>query len=471
MTLILSLISLSIFGLISYGLWSLAKFEWLSKIAALLVISLPLERIPSISLGGSNIRFSQLLVVFGMWIFITLLVKKDAQLLKMKLNRLNYFLFTFILASIPSWLMVSDFKRFLITEIATFIVFFAFFILSQFAGNIVDRVRDLINTMIFVTLFGYYQFVGDLIGLPFWATGLRETYTKIVFGVPRIHATAIEPLYFAGMLFVCLFTSSSYFFLNKQLVLPSLLKFLKLDKKSNNFINSLLFTFFFIAFLLTISKSAIVIFLAMVPFFSFFLIKIFGLNISNTNNLVKILKRSRWIAFGVIFIFISIYIYIPAVQTIWTGIYSNFADTIYGQSASSDERSLFLKAFNNMIGNSLVIGISSGHYGVEAGQYIPFQTGTDNYLIVNNVYLEVWLEHGLVSGLLFIGMLISILIVFLRKIVARLSINPELSSVNISLFFSLLAYCFQWLTFSPIFIMPIFIIMGLIASNINASEM
>ncbi|MBC7471979.1 MAG: O-antigen ligase family protein [candidate division SR1 bacterium] len=464
MTILLAILGFSIFGIASYLLWHFAKFEWLNKVTKLLVLSLPFERIPSISLGGSNIRISQIIVIFGIWIFAILFLKKDIKLLKTNLNRFNYFFFGFLLFSIPSWFISTDIKRFLVTEAATLLVLCGFFLISQFTTNLKEKIKDLINVMILVTLFGYYQFIGDLIGIPYWATGLRETYTKIVFGIPRIHSTAIEPLYFAGMLFLCLFVSISYFFLNKQLIWERLLLFLRLQNISNYLINGLLFVYFLLAFLLTISKSAIVIFILMLPFFALFLIKIFQINFTN------IIKKS-WIgAFAIIIIFLGIYSFSPAVQNIWKGVYENFAATVYGESASSNDRSLFLQAFYDIIPNNQVIGIGSGQFGVNAGNYIPFQSGGDNFLIVNNVYLEIWLEHGVVSLLIFIGFLAFLLLVFMKKIITNLDSDPELSCINISLFFALLGYCFQWLTFSPIFIMPIFIIAGLIASSISASK-
>jgi O-antigen ligase len=465
MTIVLSLLGISFFALITYFLWVFARFEWLAKLTALLVISLPFERIPSISLGGSNIRFSQLLVVFGLFLVAVLWIKKDQRLLSHELNKYNYFWMAFIVLSIPSWFFVTDLRRFLVTEIGTLIVFGAFFLLSQFTVNIAQRLKDLVNAMIFVTLFGYYQFVADLVGFPTWATGLRETYTKIVFGIPRIHATAIEPLYFAGMLFVCLFLSLSYFFLNKPLLDEKIVSWFRLEKKSNYMINGFLFMYFLLVFLLTISKSAIVIFVAILPFFIFFLTQIFEVHLLE-------LAKKLWASLSLIMVLaLGIYAFSPSIQSIFDGIYVNFVDTIYGNSASSGERAQFLKAFDHMIDNHIVLGIGSGHFGVDAGDYIPFETGTDNYLIVNNVYLEVWLEHGLLPVLIFITLIIALLIKFMVQIVRRLHADQEQSCIQISLFFAFLAYCFQWLTFSPIFIMPIFIIMGLIAREISAQEM
>lgn len=49
-------------------------------------------------------------------------------------------------------------------------------------------------------LFGLYQFVADLSGLPMSTTGLRPIYSGLVFGFPRIQAASLEPLYFANYL-------------------------------------------------------------------------------------------------------------------------------------------------------------------------------------------------------------------------------------------------------------------------------
>ena len=464
MTLVFILLCLSVFAFITYFLWIYAEFDWLAKICSALIISLPFERIPSISLGGSNLRVSQLLVIVGIWTASVLFIKQNSTLLGHTVNKLNYFLLAFIAFSTPSWFGITDIKRFWVTEIGTLLVFGALLLLSNFTKDIVMRTRDLVTTMFFVTIFGYFQFVGDLINLPTWITGLRETYTKIVFGIPRIQATAIEPLYFAGMLFVCLFLSLSYFFLDKELLHFKVLSFLRLEKASNYIINGSLFLFFFGAFLLTISKSAIVIFITMVPFFAFFLIHILQVNI------LAIVKKIWVTTLTVCIILLSVYWFIPSVRGIADNVGSNFVETIYGNSASSNERADFLKAFDNIIDKHYVLGIGSGHFGVEAGKTVETSTGAENYLIVNNVYLEVWLEHGLLPAVIFASMILLIIGMALRNTINQLHKDRTISCVRVSLIFTLIAYCFQWLTFSPIFIMPIFILMGLIVSDTGGRQ-
>jgi O-antigen ligase len=70
-----------------------------------------------------------------------------------------------------------------------------------------ERNQRIVTNVLYVVtaaccLFGLYQFAGDLLGLPTSLTGLRPQYTKAVFGFPRIHSTALEPLYFANFLLI-----------------------------------------------------------------------------------------------------------------------------------------------------------------------------------------------------------------------------------------------------------------------------
>lgn len=82
-----------------------------------------------------------------------------------------------------------------------------FFIVAQLANRRnLDRVKKaLAISTITVAVFGIYQFVGDLLGLPYAATGIRGRYSKAILGFPRLQSTALEPLYFANFLFLPLF--------------------------------------------------------------------------------------------------------------------------------------------------------------------------------------------------------------------------------------------------------------------------
>lgn len=59
------------------------------------------------------------------------------------------------------------------------------------------------------SLFGLFQFFGDILGLGTTLTGLRPEYTKAVFGFPRIQSFSLEPLYYANYLLLPLFLALS----------------------------------------------------------------------------------------------------------------------------------------------------------------------------------------------------------------------------------------------------------------------
>ena len=180
------------------------KFEHLSKLSLWLVFSLPFERIPSINLGV-NLRISQLLTIISLVFIIILVLKKDRQILQFKIQKPFIWLVLFYFFAIPSIFFVQDFGRFITTSIATFLVFCACFLVAHFTKSVWQSLRYLLISTTISGIFGIYQFLGDFLDFPIILTGLRPQYTKAVFGYPRIQATAIEPLYFAGMLFLPLF--------------------------------------------------------------------------------------------------------------------------------------------------------------------------------------------------------------------------------------------------------------------------
>jgi O-antigen ligase len=60
-----------------------------------------------------------------------------------------------------------------------------------------------------VAVFGLYQFVAGSLGVDSAYTGLREAYSRQVFGFPRVQSTALEPLYFADYLLIPLLVGIS----------------------------------------------------------------------------------------------------------------------------------------------------------------------------------------------------------------------------------------------------------------------
>ena len=435
------LVIAGILGWVTFLIHKLVDITWLHNIIKWLVIALPFERIPSLSLGNSNIRISQILTLAGVYLTIVLIFKKDQRVLKTKLNSTFYLGLAFFALSLPAMFFVKEFDRYFITEIGTVVCFMAAILISHFGNNLTQRIKELMISLVGVSIFGVYQFFGDLAGLPITLTGLREQYTKIVFGFPRIQGTAIEPLYFAGMLFVPIFLILSKFLLEKN-TFNAKLK------------NILLALFLIIVFVLTLSKGAWLAFI--IGFVLFGIMQRRAIwRISKNLRITQIFQVATLLAL----ILVLGYFLSPQFQTGINTTIEHLQTTISGEATTIVERDRFVEKALDLIPGNALTGLGSGQYGTY------FSQGADGgYLIVNNVYLEVWLEHGLLASIAFI--------VFLTLPLYRIYTSKQyLENWVISgLFFGLITYYLQWFTFSPVFIMPIFILIGLANMKLEVSD-
>lgn len=429
-------------------IWNRVNLSWLHTIAGLMFLSLPFERIPSVQVGGANIRISQILAIICVYIVAVLILKKDNALLTLTIPRLLYVLGGFVLVSTISWFMVIDFRRFMVTEVGTILCFITFAVLSLFLQSVFEWIRKLIIIMFGVGLFGVYQFVGDIFSIPNELTGLREHYTRIVFGIPRIHATALEPLYFAGMLFLPIFGTYFLYITKRPLFPSSSMAFMR-----NYKLNAYLCSFFVVLCIMTLSKSAwlglgistvIVVVYSLFRFASQKIVTYAGTGVAVVMGLIAIIANIN-AQFGLI------------IQNIT----SNIIGTFSGESATAMQRNSFLDVALELLNKQPVVGIGSGQYGVFARDYLPqLAGGVDNYLIVNNVYLEVWLEHGILAAILFV---LFFAILILRGLTIMIKSRGNIDDNQLSIIVltcTLIAYVVQWSTFSPIFIMPIFLVAG-----------
>ncbi len=455
MLLLFAIIGLTILAIISWLLWHFAKFEWLDKITTGLVLSLPFERIPSLQIAGANLRIGQILIIIGIWVVVVLLAKKDEKLLQVRLNPISYLLLGFIILSIPSWFFVIDSKRFLVTQIATLLCFGAVFLLSNFSENIYSKLRKLVYVFIGVSLFGLYQFFGDLIGIPPLFTGLRQQYTKIVFGIPRVQATALEPLYFAGMMLLPIIFVLVHIFVAK-----SVLK----TKFKGKIINFELLGLFILIFLLTLSKGA---YLALV--LSVIVLIAYGARKLQVSLFLKWAKNILLVVSSLLFLGI---LFFENFRLIAFGIINNFIATFTFQFASSLERLAFLEGALVLLPNFIITGLGSGQYGawMQNEALGGILSDPNSYLIVNNVYLEVWLEFGFLAFLVFMMILLWPVLKNIKLLNHLKSWNSGSNLARLTLIFALIASYIQWITFSPIFIMPIFIMIGLLANLAEKTE-
>jgi O-antigen ligase len=437
-----SSLTIILFGLLWYTCFLLGSFKWLERMGLAIIISLPFERIPSIDIGGANLRISQILVVVSFILFSALVVKKDVVLIESKKYSILLLTLVFLIASSTSWFNIVDKNRFFITTLATILCFGGAFIISITTNshNIIKRLTTLSYTIFGTCIFGVYQFIGDMAGIPNTLTGLREQYTKVVFGIPRIHATAIEPLYFAGILYFP--------------IIFGIVQILSRQKSHSNTPQQYLYLgFLLLIFLLTISKSAIVILLGCIIAILLF--------VSSHFEIKKVVSTLGIFLSTLVGIIFGIYsLYLPSRPTI-DDIIGNAISTFGFESGSSAERIDFIQRALDLLPKNIISGIGSGQFGVIAKNV--FSSTDGGYLIVNNVYLEVWLEMGILAFFVFIYFLLRPLFINIHKLLTEKNWHTQLNIARISLVGTLISYYIQWFSFSPIFIMPIFILIGLLS--------
>jgi len=444
--LIFLLFLIAVFGgiFVTFLIWPRIKYNWLPQLCRWLIISLPFERIPSVNTAVGNIRISQILVLIGFYFLIVLIVKKDPILKAKKFNTDVIYPILFIIFSLPSWFGIVNFNRFLSTFVATLLTFGAFFLLSQFTENIYKRIQELVLTMVFVGFFGVYQFLGDMIGLPIWLTGLREGYTKAVFGIPRIHVTAIEPLYFAGMLFLPIFTCLTFILARRKMLVKHF--------KYSNFV---LLSFFILLFVLTLSKGAWFTLALTLPVYLIFA--------ARKLKVLELLKSLSWLGFITVIGFLFSLLYSETILEFAYGFWQHIVSTLNFSAATSFERlSLFAGAWM-ILQRYIITGIGSGQYGIYSEGLLPINFEPGSFAIVNNVYLEIWLEFGLISLWIFLIFIFTPVAKSLAEFVKKGKIIDDNEIAKFILTFSLIAYFVQWSFFSPIFIMPIFIMLGMLS--------
>jgi hypothetical protein len=447
-------------------IWPLVKISWLQKITFTLVLSLPFERVPSIEFSGVNVRISQILVLLGFSCLGILLAKQDPEILKTKVNSFIYWVLAFWVALLPSLFWVVNGQRQLQVLIATALVFGATFLISNFLKDVLHTVKWLMVVMAGVGMFGLFQFVADFVGVPYTITLLREHYTKRVFGFARVHATALEPLYWGGMLLLpCVFLLV-YFIFKEQSHKHS-----NDESESSTFLNYFynskwlqlgVISLLYLNLVLTLSRGA---YLA------------FGFSL-----ILALLLCFRFISWKTVRIWFLPYIIIFVAAT-GIFVFSTNSDKLIStavdhvlnvfteKQTSTVERLGFLNDAFNLLYKNILLGIGSGNYGPRVQNNIPENDG--GWLIVNNVYVEIWLEQGILAILAFISMLTFYLKNSFQKVFRSINKyktepqNPENLILQISIVAAVCGYLLQWMTFSPIFIMPFFILFGIMIKSLE----
>ncbi len=420
---------------------------------SLIAFFLPFERIPSLDFAGFTFKINHLVggLTFVFWLLAVLFQKR-----KIAPNPLTVPLLLFFFGFLISGIGAVDSFRHLTVFISLLIMLVLYIttVNTLTSKQILQRVVGFILlAAALMSIIGIYQFFADLAGIPPELTGLDPGYTKIVFGFPRVHAFSKEPLYFANYLFIPLGIGLALFFSNQsdQDKQSSLM-----DKLRGPWLLPLI-VLMFINFLLTLSRGAFIAFVPFALIFCFF----YGRRIFTFRN----------VTLGLLALVISV----TAVYKTLDSLGGDALDRFLGHAqledvlVSKQGESGFgrLQAFTQAIDawqTSPVVGIGLGNFGPHI-KYYPVDKPDTGWDIVNNEYLELLAETGVVGLGLF---LIMVIILFFRSIHAIFTTKDEyLKAILVGLTAAMVAMLTQYNFFSTLYIIHIWVMFGLMAGVQN----
>lgn len=408
----------------------------------LIIFFLPFERIPTLLVGGVDVKINTILgfITLFAWILASMF---NGQKWKIQPNVLAWPITLFVIALMLSLTQALNLERGL-----QVIVFSLFTIaLSIMTVNMLPDKSALTKIIIVlfissvvVSIFGLFQFGGDVIGLPSSVTLLKEGYTSDVFGFPRIQAFSMEPLYFANYLIIPLSLAIAYFLARVDIV--------------KRWWVVVILSLLLINFVLTVSRGGYLGLVATGLILAIFYYK----RIFNWRNLVLVVVLFV-VAYGVIFA-LSKGEYRATNEFI---AHATLQDAKKGSESVQGRLSTFeiaLTAFQK----HPIFGIGIGNYGAYFKNYPPVvpKTGWD---IVNNEFIEILAETGLVGAITY-GLIIIVLI--WRSLLAlKYSRDPLLRTTMIGLFAAFIGVMVQYNFFSTLYIIHIWVLIGLLVGVQN----
>lgn len=421
----------------------MAIIAWRSPMAGFLFLTfvLPFERIGSYDISGGTIRASQILALLLLMIWpARVLILRQRSFAP---NPLIWPILAFLVINLFSLTNAPNSERSIVLYIVTcFTLLFSLLIPQLITDE--HKMRRVIGVLLLSTavvcLFGLWQFAGDMLGLPTSVTGLREHYTKAVFGFPRIQSTALEPLYFANFL-----------------ILPLCLLYAFLLRRITTIRRPLVVGLLLLAGLnlvLTVSRggylgfgfAALVITVLFAKHFFHwkFLLPAFGLVV-----LISLLVP-RLLGFGDVFQ-LNTETFSSHIRNVFTG--ASYAERI--DTFEIAQRAWWEHPW---------VGIGPGSFGPYAAAH-PYAEPTDGWKIVNNEFIELLAETGLLGLLAFLSLLIILVVRSIKAILRAATVEHR--ALMIAMLAALLGVIVQYQTFSVLYIMHIWFLIGLTVAMQN----
>lgn len=420
------------------------KTWWLPAV----FICLPLDRIPSLTVyvgsHSATLHLSMLVAIIGIGLFGMGLIKH----LKLSPSSPYFWLLIYILVMLLSAVTSIDKSRSLIVIVATVLTISTGVIVSQIVRlSDLPRVqRWLCAVTVVVAAFGVYQFIGDSFGLSTSLTGLRSIYTARVFGFPRIQSTELEPLFFANyMLFPTLLVAA--------------LALARRGRNSSLYLYAQLFLFVLVLSL-TLSRGGIIGGIAGLVVAAVLLYR--SISVSSVALVLGTVVIAALVALGAIYTVTAASHHSSAKGGTAVKRYVAQSTNLTVAAGSSDsdrvvDKRLATQAFHARP----LLGYGIGSFGTYAKLKDPkFYPASGNSPTVNDEYLEVLAETGILGAVALFGFVLTLA---WRVYEAwRRSLSQAHRTWLAALIAAAVAYAIQYYAFSTLYIPHIWVVAGLL---------
>jgi hypothetical protein len=428
------------------------------RLVLALVFVLPLERIPSFDVAGLTIKLSLLIGI----LIVGLEIPRFLRSFRLKENRKSFivapllFLIFSLLSLIWSESATFWFKSNLILGFNIAVFYAVYSVISNSGSKAYLNLifKTLIISALFIVGFGFWQWIGDLVGLSSTLTGIREEYTAERLGLPRMHSTLLEPLYF-GL----------------YLLLP--LGLLWADRTGqiikNVYTRFGLLSLIYVAILLSLARGAIV---------ASAFIGLIGLiyNFTELKKRLKLKDLGKLALGGALALAVLV-----------------GATSILGKQGE-DEDHLYERGFSTIVGHletikpwgsgedevdqnsinsrdearedgwavvkssfaNVLVGVCAGQYGLSLEPEQGLEA-TSNFML-----LDVWVEYGLV-GILIILLFLSAILrnSFSKSYLSNLDLSEQEKIFVVGIGIYLLGFLIQSITFGELAITHLWVVLGI----------
>lgn len=446
LTLVLALVaSLFVHPLAGFGVVALVALfvlllhaPWVGVVAVAFL--LPFERIGGYEGLGFTIRPSQIVLAMTILAWGFVLLRERKPIASLKRNPITWAVLAFIMVNVAGLTQSPNLERSLMVlgiSVFTMLLVWVVPVLLTNERRLRATLMTLLITAGLVSVFGLFQFIGDVAGLPAAITGLREQYTKIIFGFPRVQSTSLEPLYFANFLLLPIALAASFILERKWILRPWLLWSI-LTLTSVNLI-------------LTVSRGGYLAVAALGVILGLFYIrrllnwKVLGGGIVGLA--IVIVAAFQFLGFGDTFQ-MNREAFTDHVVNVFSG-------------ASYVERIETMQLAVDMFTSSPLIGRGPGSFGPLASFHPTVEPET-GWAIVNNEPIELLAETGLLG--LFAILAMGVILLIRSWHAAKQSRSAFLRAAMIATAATLIAYAIQYQTFSVLYIMHIWFTIGLVVA-------